>query len=103
MPNEPYDLFNQPPPNLARCHNMNELSTTGKPWDPPKNGHELFMAAQELVHSVSYMKLNDWQQKYMWPHLKVLLERMQKEERLDIRWFELGYIISALELSLIHI
>lgn len=68
------------------------------PFDP-KKGNKFFQAAQELVHYTSWLKLNTWQQSILWPHLKVLLGRIEKETREEILWFELGYIISAMEIE----
>lgn len=92
-----FDLFEQPPANLARAHSSEQITT--KEWVPPKDGHPIFLAAQELVHFTSYLKLNDWQQKVLWPHLKHLLDRLEKCESDYERWFELGYIISAQEIE----
>lgn len=93
-----YDLFQQPPPNLARGHSA-EVSSS--PFNT-KPGTDHYRAAQELIHFVDYLKLNEWQQKYMWPHLLKLLERIKNETRDDIKWFELGYIISAMEIEQIR-
>lgn len=99
MPKDQFDLFEQPPPHLARGHSAEQVTTLG--FDP-KLGHKWYQAAQELVHFTSYLKLNEWQQKYLWPHLHVLLERIRLETREEICWFELGYIISAQEIEQIR-
>lgn len=94
-----FDLFEQPPPNLARGHPAEDVT---KNQYNPKPGTDHYRAAQELIHFTDYLKLNEWQQKYLWPHLKMLLERIEKETRDDIKWFELGYIISAMEIEQIR-
>ena len=100
MSKEQTDLFDMPPPHLARGHSAEQVSN--KPWVPPHDGHPLYLAAQELIHFTSYLKLSEWQQKVLWPHLKVLLDNMRKAESDHIRWFELGYIVSAMEIEQIR-
>ncbi len=95
MAKEQFDLFEQPPPHLARGHSSEQVSPLV--WRPPHDGHPMYLAAQELVHFTAYLKLNEWQQKYLWPHLNVLLDRLRAAESDHVRWFELGYIISAQE------
>jgi uncharacterized protein YfaT (DUF1175 family) len=97
MSKEQFDLFEQPPPHLARAHSAEQI--TSLPWKPKNEGHPIYLAAQELVHFTSYLKLSDWQQKYLWPHLNLLLEHLKKAESDEVRWFELGYIISAMEIE----
>lgn len=93
-----FDLFDQPPPHLARAHRAEDI--TNRPWTPPDGGsHKWYHAAQELIHFTSYLKLSDWQQRVLWPHLKNLLEKIKAETREEICWFELGYIISAMEIE----
>lgn len=99
MSKQQFDLFEQPPPSLARGHSAEEVSTT--PFRP-KEGTEHYHAAQELIHFTDWLKLNDWQQKYLWPHLKDLLEKMRVAEQEHVKWFELGYIISAMEIEQIR-
>lgn len=99
MSKEQFDLFEQPPPGLARGFSAEQVSPVAF---NPKDGSKQYQAAQELVHYTAYLKLNDWQQKYLWPHLKVLLDRIKAETREDILWFELGYIISAMEIEQIR-
>ena len=96
MSKEQLDLFEQPPAHLARAHSAEQV--TNLPYQP-KDGDALYKAAQELVHFTAYLKLNDWQQKVLWPHLKALLEHMRKAEEDHVRWFELGYIVSAMEIE----
>lgn len=100
MPKEQFDLFEMPPPHLARGHSAEQVSTF--PFKPKYDGHPMLLAAQELVHYTSYLKLSEWQQKYLWPHLQQLVERMKKAESDHLRWFELGYIISAQEIEQIR-
>lgn len=97
MSKEQFDLFEQPPVHLARAHSSEQV--TNLPWKPPADGHPLYLAAQELIHFTSYLKLSDWQQKVLWPHLKLLLDHMRRAESDHVRWFELGYIISAMEIE----
>lgn len=91
------DMFEQPPPNLARAHSAEQISNL--PYTPKEDGHPIYLAAQELVHFTAYLKLSDWQQKVLWPHLKVLLDKVKKSTSDHERWFELGYIISAMEIE----
>lgn len=100
MSKEQFDLFQQPPPELARGHSSEQI--TKNEWRPPHDGHPMYLAAQELIHFTSYLKLNEWQQKYLWPHLIQLLDRMRAAESDHVRWFELGYIISAQEVEQIR-
>lgn len=97
MSKEQFDLFDQPPPNLARAFKAEDV--TNKPWGPTEGGNNILEAAKELVHFTSYLKLSDWQQEYLWPHLKNLLVKMEKAETDSEKWFELGYIISAMEIE----
>jgi hypothetical protein len=97
MSKEQFDLFEMPPPGLSRAFKAEDVSE--KPWTPQERGEAMYEAAQELVHFTSYLKLNDWQQRYLWPHLKLLLDKMKKAETEEERWFELGYIISAMEIE----
>ena len=97
MPKEQFDLFEQPPANLARAHSAEQV--TNLPYMPKEDGHPIFLAAQELVHFTSYLKLSEWQQKYLWPHLKDLLDKLRRAESDHVRWFELGYIVSAQEIE----
>lgn len=92
-----FDLFEQPPENLARAFSAEQI--TSKPWTPPHDGHPMYLAAQELIHFTAYLKLNEWQQKTLWPHLKDLLDKMRRAEDDYVRWFELGYIVSAMEIE----
>lgn len=91
------DLFEQPPVNLARAHSSEQV--TNNEWSPKEDGHPIFLAAQELVYFTSYLKLNEWQKKVLWPHLIELLDRLRRAESDHVRWFELGYIISAQEIE----
>ncbi|HEX9430806.1 MAG TPA: hypothetical protein VF944_10555 [Candidatus Bathyarchaeia archaeon] len=100
MSKEQFDLFEQPPPHLARGHSAEQVSIN--PWKPPRDGHPLYLAAQELIHFTAYLKLSDWQQKYLWPHMTSLLDKMRKAESDHVRWFELGYIVSAMEVEQIR-
>lgn len=92
-----FDLFEQPPEHLSRVQDAETLCKGG--WHPKEDGHPMYLAAQELVNMTMYLKLNDWQQKVLWPHLKLLLEKMKEAESDHVRWFELGYIISAQEIE----
>lgn len=98
MSKEQFDLFEQPPENLARAYPAEHI-VGEKGWTPPHDGHPMYLAAQELIHFTAYLKLSEWQQKVLWPHLKSLLEKMKEAESDHIRWFELGYIISAMEIE----
>lgn len=100
MTKDQFDLFEQPPPHLARGHSAEQVTTLE--YTPKDPGHRWYLAAQELVHFTSYLKLNEWQQKVLWPHLHVLLEKIKAETREDVVWFELGYIISAMEIEQIR-
>jgi len=95
-----FDLFEQPPAALARGHSAEEVSPLA--YTPKYPGNKFYLAAQELIHFVDYLKLNNWQQSVLWPHLQVLLIRIEKETREEILWFELGYIISAMEIEQIR-
>jgi hypothetical protein len=97
MSKEQFDLFSMPPANLARAHSSEQV--TNHEWTPPRDGHPLYLAAQEMIHFTAYLKLTEWQQKHLWPHLESLLDRMRKAESDHVRWFELGYIISAMEIE----
>jgi len=101
MSKEQFDLFEQPPENIARGYPAEHI-VGDRGWHPPHDGNDFYLAAQELVHFTTYLKLNEWQQKVLWPHLKVLLERIKTETRSEILWFELGYIISAMEIEQIR-
>ena len=96
MAKEQFDLFEQPPPNLARGHSAEEVSRVEF---VPKPGHKFYQAGQELVHFTDYLKLNDWQQAILWPHLRVLLQRLENATEESVMWFELGYIVSAMEIE----
>lgn len=98
MSKEQFDLFEQPPENLARAYPAEHI-VGDKGWKPPEDGHPIYLAAQELIHFTAYLKLSDWQQKVLWPHLRLLLGHMKKAESDHVRWFELGYIISAMEIE----
>lgn len=100
MPKDQYDMFQQPPVHLAR--GLSAEQVTSLPWTPKNDGHPLYLAAQELVHFTAYLKLNEWQQKFLWPHLNQLLDKMRRAESDHVRWFELGYIISAQEVEQIR-
>lgn len=99
MSKEQFDLFEQPPPNLSIGHSAEEVTTLEY---KPKDGSQHYRAAQELIHFTSYLKLNDWQKRVLWPHLQALLKKIEvaKDERQS--WFELGYIISAMEIEQIR-
>lgn len=97
MSKEQFDLFEQPPANLARAHRAEDVTSLA--WTPPEDGHPIYLAAQELVHFTSYLKLSEWQQKYLWPHLQELVKKIRKAESDHVRWFELGYIVSAMEIE----
>lgn len=100
MSKDQFDMFEQPPPNLARGHSSDQVSSLE--WKPPHDGHPIYLAAQELVHFTAYLKLSEWQQKYLWPHLGELLKKLAVAESDHSRWFELGYIISAQEIEQIR-
>lgn len=96
MSKDQLDLFQMPPPGAALAGSKDEFQTDI--WKP-KAGAPEYMAAQELVHFVSYLKLNDWQKKVLWPHLRYIIdERMTKSEDVDLR-FELGYLIGSMEVE----
>lgn len=98
MSNEQLDLFQQPPNDVAKSYPAEHI-VGEKGWTPPKDGNKFFLAAQELVHFTAYLRLNEWQQKVLWPHLKTLLDRIERATDPNILWFELGYIISAMEIE----
>lgn len=97
---EQFDLFEQPPPGLAR--GLSGEQVLGRDYETRQKGHSHYLAAHELVHFTSYLKLNDWQQKYLWPHLQSLVEKIKVAESDHAKWFELGYIISAQEVEQIR-
>lgn len=101
MSKDQFDLFEQPPNDVARGYPAEHIMGE-KVWTPPHDGSTFYLAAQELVHFTAYLKLNEWQQKVLWPHLKVLLKKIAAETRHEILWFELGYIISAMEIEQIR-
>lgn len=100
MSKDQFDLFEQPPENLARGFSAEQVTTLA--YTPKHDGHPMYLAAQELVHFTAYLKLNEWQQKVLWPHLHVLLDRLRAAESDHVRWFELGYIVSAQEIEQIR-
>lgn len=100
MPKQQFDLFEMPPFEQRKGFSKEEVTT--RDWKPKFDGHQFYLAAQELVHFSAYLKLNEWQQQYLWPHLDVLLNRIKNETREDVIWFELGYIISAMEIEQIR-
>lgn len=97
MSKDQFDLFEQPPEQLSRVQDAETLTSNG--WKPKEDGHPLYLAAQELVLMTKYLKLSEWQQKYLWPHLEQLLDKMRRAESDYVRWFELGYIVSAMEIE----
>lgn len=97
MSKEQFDLFEMPPENLARAFSAEQVSNV--PYTPQYAGHPIYQAAQELVKFAAYLKLNDWQQRVLWPHLQILLDKVRKSESDHEKWFELGYIISAMEIE----
>lgn len=92
-----YDMFEQPPVDLARAVSSEQVSPVE--WVPHEDGHPMYLAAQELVFFTKYLKLNDWQKQFLWPHLHELLDKMKRADSDHVRWFELGYIISAQEIE----
>jgi hypothetical protein len=100
MSKEQFDLFEQPPAHLARGHSSEQI--TKAEWKPLHDGHPIYLAAQELVHFTAYLSLSEWQQKYLWPHLNDLVNKVRAAESDHVRWFELGYIISAQEVEQIR-
>lgn len=91
------DLFAQPSPELARAHRAEDVTSAEY---KPKEGPPEYKAAQEMLHFISYLKLNDWQKKVLWPHLcyirDEILPKAVGSEKLQ---FELGYIVGALEIE----
>lgn len=92
-----FDLFEQPPASLARAHPAEDVT---KAEYRPKPGAPEYMAAQEMIHFIDYLKLGDWQKKILWPHLRMVIEdRMPYvTDELQLR-FELGYVVGTLEVE----
>lgn len=99
MSKEQFDLFEQPPVGLSRAYPAEHIVGEDKVWKPPHDGHPIYLAAQELIHFTAYLKLNEWQQKTLWPHLQLLLDHLRRAQSDHVRWFELGYIVSAMEIE----
>ena len=99
MSKDQFDLFEQPPVELARGFSAEQVTDLGP---PPVQGSKFYQAAYELVHFTAYLKLNDWQRKILWPHLHILLDRVKNEPDENMLYFELGYIISAQEIEQIR-
>lgn len=45
------------------------------------------------------LKFNDWQKSVLIPHLRNLVDKVRAAESDHVRWFELGYIVSAMEIE----
>lgn len=92
-----FDLFMQPPPGLARAHPAEDVTSCEY---IPKAGPPEYQAAQEMVHFIDYTKLNDWQKKILWPHLRMIIEdRMPYVTDPFQLKFELGYVVGTLEVE----
>ncbi len=95
-----FDLFMQPPPSLSIGHKAEEVTSTE--WQP-RPGPPEYMAAQEMIHFVDYLKFNDWQKKILWPHLRMIIEdRMPYVDDPFQLKFELGYVVGTLEVEQIR-
>lgn len=92
-----FDLFMQPPPGLARAHPAEDVTSAEY---RPKPGAPEYQAAQEMLHFIDYLKLNDWQKKVLWPHLRMIIEdRMPYVTDEYQLKFELGYVVGTLEVE----
>jgi hypothetical protein len=92
------DLFNQPPPELSKAHPATDVGAT---WRERMNadGPPEYRAAKEMLHFIDYLKLNTWQQKTLWPHLKAVAESLHGVTNPDRLRFELGYVVGSLEVE----
>jgi hypothetical protein len=98
MAKQQFDLFEQPPPELAKAHRAEEVAPVSL-WKP-RPGNKFYEAGQALVHFTDYLKLNDWQKAVLWPHLKYLVEEKLRHVKEDHEaMFEMGYVISAMEIE----
>lgn len=90
------DMFEQPGEEKAKAFSADQVSAQYKPPEGPPE----YQAAWEMINFVSYTKLNDWQKKVLWPHLKFIRDEVMKEavEKKTLQ-FELGYIVGALEIE----
>lgn len=73
----------------------------------PEAGHPYYKAAQELIHYVNYINLNDWQKKILWPWMKEYLRNIKDHPHETIHdvnqlSFELGFLVAAIELELLR-
>ncbi len=93
------DLFSQPPAEFARAHPSEDVTNV---YVPPEGPPE-YQAAHEMLKFVDYLKLNEWQRKVLWPHLKWLIEDVMpsaaKTNDKDRLRFELGYVVGTLEVE----
>ena len=85
-----FDLF---------AENVGTIPEANQSWQPTQGSDDLHKVAQEILHRVSESKLSDWQEQWLKPHLNRLLDKMAAARDPYQRWFELGYIISALEVE----
>lgn len=63
-----------------------------------KSSHEsaTVRAAYNILNATNYLRLNDWQQGRLWPHLRGRLKLMESMGE-GARVLELGYIMGFLE------
>lgn len=90
------DLFGTPALEQKKAHFAEEVSPVEY---KPIPGNNWYMAAQELVHYTAYLKLNDWQKQILWPHLGTIVKNMAYMTEPKDLWFELGYLVSAMEIE----
>lgn len=91
------DLFTMPPVEKAGAHRAEDVTTLDY---KPREGPAEYKAAQEMIHFISYGKLNDWQRKVLWPHLRNIIENIMPRATTDLELkFELGYVVGSLEVE----
>jgi hypothetical protein len=94
---EQLDLFNMPPVEKGKAFASEQVTTQEY---KPKEGPAEYKAAQEMVHFIAYNRLNDWQQRILWPHLRNIIEQvMPKAQTPEELKFELGYVVGSLEVE----
>lgn len=94
------DFFNMLPAkdHLITDADIPEISVEGEFM--PKRGSPQYMTAQHLIYLIDYEKLNAWQKKIVWPHLKLRVSKMGEMLHQWELWFELGYIVGCIESEL---
>lgn len=95
------DMFNLLAPN--KVEHVKEDLPDGPPTNGfrPKQGAPQYMAAQAIFHEIDYTKLNNWQKTILWPHLKIRIEDIGKMVHQWEMWFELGYVVAALDVEML--